>query len=203
MLSLAAAGVSHAPSATSATTHTSTTDLFCTFALPSSNDARCGPSPAHGKPPDSMAYGRGRAAVRPRSAERREGLARTRYVVGRGPRRHVEQQALDPRIEEHGRPLGDLGRVAPGEPHGKHLVVDVLLGLPRTTPAVRLLVGVGDDHRAETRADDVPAVSALGLAMSRQHVELVADRLDVAEAVPHVGVAGGQTQRLALAAAAD
>jgi hypothetical protein len=38
-LSLADAGVKDAPSATSAATHTITTDLFRTFALPSSNGA--------------------------------------------------------------------------------------------------------------------------------------------------------------------
>src|SRR3954468_19838338 len=202
MLPLAAAGVSAAPSATSATTQTSTTDLFRTFALPSSNDAfgRRIPTP---DAPNSHGIRTGPRTGSTRSPERRKCLAGKENVVGRGPSRHVEQQALETRVQERARLLGDLRPIAPGQPHGKAVVAHTAFGLPLSPAAVGFLVGVRDDQGAKARGEDVGAVSSLGRAVLGQDVQFVADHRDVAEPVPHVGVPGGEPERLALAAPAD
>src|SRR5207245_80807 len=115
---------------------------------------------------------------------------------------HVENQAVESGIEKRLGPLGHPVRRT-------HQVVSDPLGIgardlePSLQRALRFRLRIANDQRPESRLDDGIGVAANRLAMLLQDVDLVADRLRIAEEVAHVRVLGHQLQGPPLAAAAD
>ena len=69
--------------------------------------------------------------------------------------------------------------------------------------ACRFLLRRGDEQRAQAGLRDLGRIAPDVRAVIRQHLDLVADRVGIAEPVPHVRVLRHQPERLLLAAAAD
>src|SRR5712692_6798655 len=137
---------------------------------------------------------------REKLGERRPGQLDRMLVLHVG---HVEDQSIQACIEKLlgllGHPVWTADQIAPLHPLGvdtRHL--QALLQGP-----LSLGVRVANDQGPESRLDDGVGVAANRLAMLLQDVDLVADRLRIAEEVAHVGVLGHQLQGPPLAAAAD